>query len=43
MTPRLASHPIGSMQIPLEHTQEFPDLPFRVLVMQYIQRCGRAE
>ena len=31
------------MQIPLEHTktvQEFPDPPFRVLVMQYTQCCG---
>ena len=37
------SHPIGSMQIPLEHTktvQEFPDPSFRALVMKYIQRCG---
>ena len=38
------SHPIGSMQIPLENTktvQELPDPSFRVLVMQYIQRCGK--
>ena len=37
------SHPIGSMQIPVEHTktvQESPDPSFRVLVMQYIQRCA---
>ena len=37
-----SSHPIGSIQIPLEHTntvQEFPDLPFCVLVMQYTQGC----
>ena len=39
----IISNPIGSIQIPLEHTktmQEFPDPPFRVLVMQYIQCCG---
>ena len=38
------SHPIGSMQIPLENTktvQELPDPSFRVLVMQYIQHCGK--
>ena len=38
------SHPIGSMQIPLEHTQtmqEFPDSSFHVLVMQYIQCCRK--
>ena len=32
------------MQIPLENTktvQELPDPSFRVLVMQYIQRCGK--
>ena len=37
------SHPIGPLQIPPENTkamQEFPNLPFRVLVMQYIQHCG---
>ena len=37
------SYPIGSMHIPLQHTktvQEFPDPSFRVLMMQYIQRCG---
>ena len=38
------SHPIGSMQIPLEHTQtmkELPDPSYHMLVMQYIWRCGK--
>ncbi|MCG8623521.1 MAG: hypothetical protein MJE68_16205 [Proteobacteria bacterium] len=38
------SHPIGPLQIPPENTktvQESPDPSFRMLVMQYIQRCGK--
>ena len=38
------SHSVGSMQILLEDTktmQESPYPSFRVLVMQYIQRCGK--
>ena len=38
------SHPIGCMQIPLENTktvQELPDPSLCMLVMQYIQHCGK--
>ena len=38
------SHPIVSMQIPLENkntVQELPDTSFCMLMMQYIQHCGK--